>query len=220
MKTPILRKRRCAALMITALLAGLAGCAAAPTRYYTLAETAPIGPGGIVAPGAAALARAGPIVIELAPIAVPERLARPQLVVREAKGDAGAEISVLEQYRWTSSFENELRDALASGIARRLGAVDQTRGTRQSAQPAWRIAVQLRQFDAIENRGVEAALSWTARRSDQGSTASCQWSASESASAGIDALADAAQRVTARAAEVMARHIAALRTDPRAPCPR
>ncbi|MFT4267774.1 MAG: PqiC family protein, partial [Xenophilus sp.] len=193
---------RLAFLPTLALAAGLlAGCAGPQTRYYSLAEPA-------AAPAQVAPPAGPPLFIELAPLALPERLARPQMVVRQS--GAGAQVEVLEQHRWASSFESELRDALAAGIAARLGAVDVTQGGRAGGGPAWRIAVQVRQFDAVEGSRVDAALSWTIRRSGDASSTACQWSASEPAGAGIDALAQGAQRLTGRAAEAIARHLAAV----------
>lgn len=186
-----------------------AGCASAPDRYYTLAV-----PGG--SPIAAPVSGA-PMFIELAPVAVPERLARPQMVVQPAGGQS-AEVALLEQHRWSSSFENELRDALSSGVAARLGAIDVTKGGRQPSTPAWRIAVQVRQFDAVENTRVDAALSWTVRRSDADLSATCQWRTTEPVGSGIDALAQGAQRVVSNASEAIARHVAQLQQNPGAPC--
>jgi uncharacterized lipoprotein YmbA len=195
-------------LLLIAAAAWLAGCASRPTLYYTLA-----GP-----PGTARPATAAPLFIELAPVVVPERLARPQLVVRQSGSAQGPQLQVLEQHRWSSSFESELRDALAEGIAERLGAIDVTKGGRLGGEPLWRIAVQLRQFDAVENARVDAAFSWSARRVGEERSAFCQWSASEPVGGGIDALALGAQRVSAKAAEAIARHVAALQADPAAGC--
>ena len=194
-------------IVAAAVAALLSACSSPVTRYYTLAEPAP----------ATAPRSATPLFVELAPLALPERLARPQMVVRKA-GAASTEVEVLEQHRWSSSFESELRDALASGVAARVGAADSTRGGRQTGQPAWRIAVQVRQFDAIDGTRVDAALSWTLRRTDADRSAACQWSASEPAGAGIDALAQAAQRLTARASEAIARHVAAAQAGTLADC--
>jgi uncharacterized lipoprotein YmbA len=180
------------------------GCASPPNRYYTL--TTPPGASANIAPAS----ETAPVFIELAPIALPERLARPQMVVTPDAGGSAA-VQLLEQHRWTSSLENELRDALASGIASRLGAIDVSRGGRPQHQPAWRIAVQLRQFDAVENTRVDAAFSWTLRRSDADRSAACQWSGSEAVGNGIDALAQGAQRVTDQAANAIARHLTVIR---------
>ncbi len=200
-------------LLVAAAL--LAGCASQPDRYYTLAAPANALPPSSTSP----TGNAAPVYIELAPIALPERLARPQMVVSQAGGGGGAEVKLLEKHRWTSSFENELRDALSSGITSRLGAVDVTKGSRPTDQPAWRIAVQLKQFDAVEDSRVDAGFSWTVRRSDTDRYASCTWSGSEPVGRGIDALALGAQRVTAGTAQAIARHVAALQADPAAACP-
>ena len=202
---PFLKMFSATAVCAAAVL--VAGCASPPDRYFTLAT-----PAAPVAPVVAVPAAGTPMFIELAPVAMAERLARPQMLVRKApaSGGASAEVELLEQHRWASSFENEMRDALASGIAARLGAVDLTKGGRQPAQPAWRIAVQLQNFDAVENSRVDAAVSWTVRRSDGERSTTCQWSGSEPVGSGIDALAQGAQRVTAKAAETIARHVGAM----------
>ena len=200
--------------LVVACAALAAGCASSPDRYYTLAA-----PDVVAAQGAApAGTAAAPVFIELAPVAMPERLARPQMLVRKA--GPGAQVELLEQHRWSSSFENELRDALASGVAAQLGAIDVTKGGRQPSTPAWRIAVQVRQFDAVEDTRVDAAFSWTVRRSDADLSANCQWSTTEPVGNGIDALAQGAQRVAARTADAIARHVRALQASPGAACAR
>lgn len=195
-----------------ALAAGLlaVGCASAPDRYYTLASPAGASP-ALATATAAATTAPPPAGIEFAPVAVPERLARPQMVLRRA-GEGSAEVRVLEQHRWASSFEQELRDALSAGVAARLGAVDVTRGGRAQGQSVWRVSVQLQSFDAVEDGAVEARLQWRLRRPDGSDAGACAWAASESAGAGIDALAQGAQRLTARAAQAIATQIAGLQS--------
>ena len=60
---------------------------------------------------------------EVAPVGVPERLARPQMVIRNEKRNdkdgVSPRVDVLEQQRWSSSFDSELRDAFAGAIASR-----------------------------------------------------------------------------------------------------
>lgn len=200
--------------LVVAFATLAAGCASSPDRYYTL-----VAPEAVAAQVAAPSGNAAaPVFIELAPVAMPERLARPQMLVRKA--GPGAQVELLEQHRWSSSFENELRDALASGVAAQLEAIDVTKGGRQPSTPAWRIAVQVRQFDAVEDTRVDAAFSWTVRRSDADLSAHCQWSTTEPVGSGIDALAQGAQRVAARTADAIARHVRALQASPGAACAR
>lgn len=196
-------------LAFLALAAVLAGCASKPDNYYTLAS-----PVAAADAAPSTLGGGAPLYIELAPVAVPERLARPQMVVRQPNGSV--QVEVLEQHRWASSFENELRDALASGIAGRLGALDVTKGGRQTSQPVWRIAVQLQQFDAVDGGRVDAGFSWTLRRSDEARTLVCQLNLGEAVGSGMDAVARGAQRVTAAAAAAMARSVDAARANPSA----
>ena len=199
-RKPFLLAASAAALIV------LAGCASKPDNYYTLASTVPAADTAPSTVGSAA-----PLYIELAPVAVPERLARPQMVVGRPNG--GVQVDVLEQHRWAASFENELQDALASGIAARLGALDVTKGGRQASQPVWRIAVQVRQFDAIDGGRVDAGFNWTLRRSDENRTMVCQLNVGEPVASGIDAVAEGAQRVTAAAAAAIARSVSAARTN-------
>jgi len=111
-----------------------------PTRFYTLA-----GPVAATATAPESRPARQRLLIEVLPVSVPERLARPQIVVRTDE----ARVDILEQDRWSAPLNNELRDALASGIANRLGAIDVTRSGRPANQPAYRIAVELRQLDAV-----------------------------------------------------------------------
>jgi hypothetical protein len=188
--------RLVAAAMAAAWLVAGCGSAGGP-QYYSLADTA--------APTRAPVAAgAAPAYIELAPIAMPERFARPQLVVRKKDAPDGPAVDSLEQHRWSSSFEDELRDSLGSGIARRLGAVDVSKSGRQRGQPATRINVQMEQFDAIEGNRVDASFTWTVRRTDEGPASGCRLSLSEPVGGGFEALAQGAQRVTSRLADAIA----------------
>jgi uncharacterized lipoprotein YmbA len=206
---------RTTSLCIMAFL--VVGCAATAPQYYSLADTT-------TPPRVAAASGAAPAYIELAPIDVPERFARPQMVVRGKGAAVGTEVDILEQHLWASSFETELRDALGNGIAARLGAVDTTRFARPRGQPALRIAVQLRQLDAVEGARVDASFSWTMRNTEstestkEGATTACQLSLSEPVGSGIGALAQGTQRVTARLSDAIARSAVALRANPGAAC--
>ena len=197
--------RLAAAAFAATWLMSACGSAGGP-QYYSLAEASPPS-------AAAAKTSSAPAYIELAPIAMPERFARPQFVVRKKDTPESPAVDILEQHRWSSSFENELRDALGSGIASRLGAVDVTKTGRQRGQPATRIAVQLGQFDAIEGKRVDASFTWTVRRTDEAPATGCQLSISEPVGAGFDALAQGAQRVTARLADAIAGSVSAVKAN-------
>ncbi len=165
--------RRAAGLAVCLVLLG-GGCASAPPRFYTLGS-----PSGTDQRPAAGTSAGAPIQFDLAQVSVPERLARPQLVIRQAGDPRTAEVEVLEQSRWSAPFDSELRDALGAAIAVRLGGVDVTRGGRLPGQPVYRITVQLRHFDMVATERVDATFGWTLVRPDDGRIASCQASRTE-----------------------------------------
>lgn len=171
-----------------------------PTRFYTLAGPVTAG----VPQQAPASAQQKRLLIEVLPVSVPERLARPQIVVRTDD----ARVDILEQDRWSAPFNNELRDALASGIANRLGAIDVTRNGRPANQPAYRIAVELRQLDAVRNGNVQAGFSWTITRTDDARSATCSLTLVEPVSgAGVDALVQGMQKAVANTVEAIAANV-------------
>ena len=194
---------RLSAWALALALCTLAGCASQPDRFYTLSDPAALG----TLPAAAATAQAAPTTaIEVLPVGVPERLARPQMVVR--KSAASPEVQVLEQHRWSASFEKELRDALSSGIATRLGAIDASKTPAAAGLRPWRIAVQVARFDAVEGERVDGAFTWTLRRAGTAQQLDCRLNTSVAAGAGIGALAQASGELTARLAKSIADAIA------------
>ncbi|KQM70339.1 hypothetical protein ASE76_10700 [Xylophilus sp. Leaf220] len=178
-----------------------AGCAGQPDRYYTLADPAALRTAPAAAPQAAPT-----MAIEVLPVGVPERLARPQMVVRTSA--ASPEVQVLEQHRWSASFEKELRDALSSGIATRLGAIDASKTPAAAGLRPWRIAVQVARFDAVEGERVDGAFTWTLRRAGTPQQLDCRLDTSVAAGAGMAALAQASGEVAARLAKTIADAIA------------
>lgn len=198
------------------LLAGFslaAGCASMgeKTRFYTLSVPSDIRekepyPGYSLTP----------IFIEVMPVTVPERLARPQLVVNN-KGQEG-ELLVLEQARWSSPFNHELRDGLASAIAEKLGAIKVIPRGRPPGQPVYRIAVELSQFDATIGSSVNARFDWTITHSTSGHSAACYSAISEAAGRDVESLVKGIQQVVATAAQRISENVAELNEGGAATC--
>lgn len=191
-------------MIAAALLA--AGCASAPeTRFYTLSDPLQSSEPKDSLPRSLPSSSPGPIFIDVMPVTVPERLARPQLVVR-TKGQE-TQLFILEQERWSSHFNYELRDAFATRIANQIGAINETRGSRSPDQSGYRIAIELSKFDAIVGDQVQARFSWTVTRTTDGRTAACYSTLSESVSGGIGGVVKGVQRMVSSVAADISRNL-------------
>ena len=220
--------RSMAMLSYAAVALAIAACAAPPVRYYSLSGSPVTSAAPVVAPGMpggagpAGAAGKGPpqIHIDVGPVGVPERLARPQLVIRSNDGDdASTRVRVLEQQRWSSSFDSELRDAFGSAIAARAGAVDVTRGGRLPGHPVYRISIRVQHFEAILDDRVDARIGWTITRSDDNRSAICQAAVSGAGGKGLDDLVQGVQAVVAQAADRIATQVVQLNASGKAACP-
>ncbi|ODT64785.1 MAG: hypothetical protein ABS69_19805 [Nitrosomonadales bacterium SCN 54-20] len=171
--------------MIAASL--IAGCVSVPeTRFYTLSEP----------PELKTRPRdlSTPIFIDILPVNVPERLARPQLVVRYEDSGPEAQLFILEQDRWSSPFNYELRDAFASGIASWTGTVNKAHRGRTPDQIVYRIAIELSQFDAIIDDSVRARFSWTITRPTDARGTACYVVITEPVAVGVEGVVEGVQR--------------------------
>ncbi|SOD42088.1 PqiC family protein [Nitrosovibrio sp. Nv4] len=194
--------------IMTASMAALwaAGCASVPeTRFYTL--SAPFRPSTVEDRMPRSIT---PVYIEVMPVSVPERLARPQLIVRSQGLGQETQLFVLEQDRWASHFNDELRDAFAAGIAGQTGAISEARGARPAHapdQPVYRIAIELSQFDAVVGERVKARFSWAITRLTDTRSAACYAAISEPVDAGISGVVKGIQRVVSTAVEDISKNL-------------
>jgi uncharacterized lipoprotein YmbA len=146
------------------------------------------------------------------PVRVPERLARPQLVV-SIKGQ-GNQLMILEQARWSSHFNYELRDAFTAAITAKIGAINTNRGMRGDqvpGQPVYHIAIELSQFDATIGDRVNMRFDWTISHSIHARRAACYLTISEAAGSSIESLVKGVQNVVKTAAERISDNLTELR---------
>ena len=203
-------------IIILALGALLTACATSKTnaRFYTLANNLPKGSGEN-------LPVSTPIAIEILPVNVPERLKRPQLVIT-AKNSA--QLKILEQDRWSSSFNDELQDAFVSGISQQLNAIDISRGGRISNQPTYRIAIVLQHFNATPGEQVQANFGWTitplnaGKSSTDNRSLSCQATISKTVGNDTDAVVKGVQAAVDDAIKAITANVKALSNNNSATC--
>jgi len=188
------------AMAALAAAGALWGCAVPPAPdIYTLqadAREAPAPPGA-----------AGPdMVIDLAPVALPERLRRRQIVLRED----GAKVQMLERQRWSATLGDELQDALSSALQGRLHAVDAAKAG-VAGKPAYRINVEFSRLDARLGGPVRASVAWSVKPAAGGRGQVCLGRFEQAAAGGSVADVVAAhQGLVARVADAIAASVRAL----------
>jgi uncharacterized lipoprotein YmbA len=140
-----------AGIIITGCL--LSACGSVPVEhFYTL--QAPAG-GNIVAPAAppATNTDGSPLRVVLAGLSLPDRVARPQLVVRR---NAQA-VQILEQQRWAEPLNGAIQRVLADRLSAELGGVNVAlRGDYAQRDGALQLSVDVLQFESLP--GQEAIL--------------------------------------------------------------
>jgi uncharacterized lipoprotein YmbA len=185
MPTPIIRGRKTLALAtLAATLATLAACGSTPERFYTLAP-----------PTAArvALPATAQYNFEILPVTVPDRIDRPQLVVRSSD----TQLRVLEQDRWAAPFGVELRDALNTLLQAPAGNDGMPRKTV-------RVAVEIASLDATQGDDVSLAAAWTVRPLNATARTVCRATFTEPAGGSVNDVVAAHQRLVARLASGIA----------------
>ncbi|WP_197388430.1 membrane integrity-associated transporter subunit PqiC [Ralstonia pseudosolanacearum] len=187
-------------------LAGVAGaaalvgaCASPEPTLHTLSLRA-----AAPAPEAARIQRA----FRLSGVRVPERLDKPQIVLRTSD----SQVQELEQQRWAAPFGSELRDALSAELADGLSAVDVGSATAPAGVPLYRISADVQRFDARPAREVSALVTWHVARdaATPGSALTCQTTLAEPAGGEIDAVVTATQGVVRQWSQRIAESVRSL----------
>lgn len=195
----------------SAAAAVLAGCASPEPRYYTLAQ----GPGAVAAPAPAAAPSTDTLWLEVAPVRVPERLNRPQLVVRDGGNGNGsgsdAGLRLLDLSRWSAPLPDELRDALSQRLQATLGAVDTYQQGLSDVQPLYRITTEVLRLDADLGQRAGATINWTVRRLPDGKVVSGRTQAELPAPGAVDGVVAAYREIVASTANDIAAGVQALR---------
>lgn len=178
-----------------ALVLMLAGCgASAPLRYHALSANG----GDALAQGSAA------VLVEVLPVAVPERVNREEIVLTAP----GGQLDVRSGERWAAPLADEMRQMVDDALWRRLRAADvyaAPAGPASGGLPQYRLAVRMERLDAAVGRTALAEATWTVRRLPQGQPTICRAGASE-ALAGPDTAAAVAglSKAAARVADAVA----------------
>lgn len=203
---------RALAVLASTLAAALAGCASPTPTFYTLSD-APGLPGTPTASGTSgtsgartigAEAPAAPYAVEVSPVAVPEQVDRPQIVITRG----GGRVDILEASRWSAPLKTELTSTISRDLTQRLGAMDVYGLPRADGLTVYRVSTSVQRFESVP--GDQAALTavWSVRRAPGDLVLTCRFAGTEPASGGVAEVVAAQRKLVDRLAEGIGRAIA------------
>jgi uncharacterized lipoprotein YmbA len=167
------------------------GCTSAPVRYYTLAPTRD-----------KTLPASEPtLAIDVRVVHFPSQLNRAELMVRTGP----TEVALLDNERWASPVNDEIKDALRLELQRRLGRVTGSRpafATLTLDIDVQHLEAELGRYALLE-ASWSATLSATDQRSGGARTTTCTFQAEEKIHSGYAGIVEGYQREIAALADAI-----------------
>lgn len=161
-----------------------AGCASAPSRFYTLNSTA-TGDGSPDANYAVAVG----------PVTVPASVDHPQFTVQVAPN----RVEVDEFNRWAGPLDDNIAQVIAGDLAVLLGTPQVATVPLANFKPAYQVTIDVQRFESVPGKSVLVEAVWVVHKSAGGTAQSGRTVASEPVSGnGFDALAAAHSRALAK----------------------
>jgi uncharacterized lipoprotein YmbA len=130
-----------------------AGCASAPSKFYTLNSTAK----GDGASGA----NYGVIV---GPVSIPAEVDRPQFTVQVAPN----RVVIDEFNRWAEPLDGNISRVVAGDLAVLLGTPRVVAVPLANFDPAYRVTIDVQRFESVPGKSVQIEAVWVVRKSAGG----------------------------------------------------
>jgi len=170
------------AIAVVAVFA--AGCASAPSRFYTLTSTAK-GDGTSAANYAVAVG----------PVTVPAEVDRPQFTVQVAPN----RVAVDEFNRWAGPLNENIARVVAGDLGVLLGTPRVATGSLANFSPEYRVSLDIQKFVSVPGKSAQIEAVWVVRKSAGGISLSGRTVADEMVAPDtFDALAAAHSRALAK----------------------
>jgi uncharacterized lipoprotein YmbA len=182
------------------------GCTSAPVRYYTL--TPP--------PDKTLPAPEATLPIDVRVVHIPPQLNRSELMVRTGP----TEVTLLDNERWASPVNDEIKDAVRLELQRRLGRPS---GLHPSSTKltldidVQHLEAELGRYALLE-ASWSATLSATVQRSNGASTTTCTFQADEKINTGYAGIVEGYQREIGALADAIAAVLTGPASAVDAPC--
>jgi uncharacterized lipoprotein YmbA len=182
------------------------GCTSAPVRYYTLTPT----------PDKTLPASETTLPINVRVVHTPPQLNRAELMVRTGP----TEVTLLENERWASPVNDEIKDALRLELQRRLGRMTGLR----PAFTKLTLDIDVQHFEAEFGRYALIEASWSAtlsatgQRSNGARVTTCTFQADEKIHTGYAGIVEGYQREIAALADAIVAVLTSPASGIDAPC--
>jgi uncharacterized lipoprotein YmbA len=134
-----------------------AGCASAPSRFYTLNSTA-IGDG----------TTNNNYAVMVGPVSIPAEVNRPQFTVQVAPN----QVAVDEFNRWAAPLSENIARVVAGNLAVLLGTPRVTVAPMANFEGAYRVTIGIQRFESVPGKSVVIDAVWVIRQPTGGVTLS------------------------------------------------
>jgi uncharacterized lipoprotein YmbA len=182
------------------------GCTSAPVRYYTLSASS----------DSAMPASQSTLAIDVKVVHTPPQLNRAELMVRTGP----SEVTLLENERWASPVNDEIKDALRLELQRRLGPMSGL----PRAYTRLTLTIDVQHFEAELGRYALIEASWSAtlstagQRSTGAPATTCTFQANEKIHTGYAGMVEGYQREIGALAETIVVRLTSPANGSDAPC--
>jgi uncharacterized lipoprotein YmbA len=169
--------------LFTLIAAIAAGCASAPSRYYTLTSTA-------TADGTPAVH----CTIVVDPVSVPALVDCPQFTIQVTPN----RVELDEFDRWAEPLDDSIARVIAGNLTVLLGTSQVAAVPLANFDADYRVTIDIQRFESVPGKSVLIEALWVVRKSKGGAAQSGSTLAAETVSSdGCDALAAAHSRALA-----------------------
>ena len=171
-------------IAITIVAVMVAGCASAPSRFYTLNATATV-------EGSPAANYA----VAVGPVTIPAAVDRPQFTVQVAPN----RVAIDEFNRWAEPLNENIARVAAADLATLLGTPRVAAVPLAGFDPDYHVTINIQRFESEPGKMVQIDALWVIHKSAGGVSLSGHTMAEESVSdSSFDALAAAHSRALAK----------------------
>ena len=183
-------------LFLASVIALAAGCASAPSKFYTLTATA-------AGDGASAASYA----VVVGSVTVPAEVDRPQFTVTVAPN----RVAIDEFNRWAEPLNDGIARAVAADLGTLLGTPRVTAATLANFTPDYRVTIDIQKFASLPGQSAQLDAVWVVHQMAGNVTLSGRTTAIEPVNGNsFDALAAAHSRALATLSRDLA---AAIRSE-------